>query len=168
MYNVNIKDLRPVNNVTEAQQAILFGLSGQISVYIINYNNNLPQQLSLGELEKIRNSDASVDIISNSKPSKLSPFQKVTALNLWVPIIKFQNLMDNKQSQSIDLKNSSYWTRLENLCQTAITQYPEWKLSQSKIKKTSGLKSWLKSLGANDREADVMSKVLSDFYVELK
>jgi hypothetical protein len=168
MYNVNIKELRPVKNVTEAQQAILFGLSGQVFVYIINYNNSLPQLLSYGELEKIRNSDASVDIISNSKPSELSRFQKVKALDLWVPIIKFQNLMDNKQSQNIDLKNSSYWTRLENLCQTAITQYPEWKLSQSKIKKTSGLKLWLKSLGANDREAEVMSKVLSDFNIELR
>lgn len=74
------------------------------------------------------------------------------------------------QEEKISLLDSPYWNALEELCLKAIKAYPSWKASRKskhKIKKSSELKEFTKAQGANDREAQVVARVLADKYEEL-
>ena len=70
-------------------------------------------------------------------------------------------------TQEDKLKTSPYWRDLTQLASQAIQKYPEWKKSQRKIQITGNFMEWLNNLGANTREADIIKKILSDFYEEL-
>jgi len=51
----------------------------------------------------------------------------------------------------------------------AISEYPSWKKTQQKVQKTANLIDWLRtSIGADNREAEVLKKLLSDFFNELR
>ncbi len=83
-------------------------------------------------------------------------------------------LIDNayptqNESVSVTVNNSQYWTTLGNLAGQAIEQYPTWRESQRKVQKTGNLQEWLTTvIKANNREAEIIKNILSDFYQELR
>ena len=61
------------------------------------------------------------------------------------------------------LAQNSYWRDLERMAASAVEQFPAWKKSVSKVQKTGNLKNWLQDhIGANDREAVIFTKILSE------
>jgi len=83
-------------------------------------------------------------------------------------------LIDNanptqNESVSAAVNNSQYWTTLGKLAGQAIEQYPTWRESQRKVQKTGNLQEWLTAvIKANNREAEIIKNILSDFYQELR
>lgn len=73
----------------------------------------------------------------------------------------------DKSSQMLG-KNES-WLKFEGLAIDAIDQYPSWRKRQKKVQKTVNLQDWLTtSIGASNREAELLKKVLSDAFEELR
>jgi uncharacterized protein YeeX (DUF496 family) len=67
------------------------------------------------------------------------------------------------------MSKSQYWTALERLAVQAIEQYPTWRESQRRVQKTGNLQDWLTTvIKANNREAEIIKNILSDFYQELR
>lgn len=67
------------------------------------------------------------------------------------------------------LSGSEYWQRFEGIACKALNEYPAWKQDQKKIQKTGNLQTWLtSSISADNREADLIKKILSDFFSELR
>lgn len=67
------------------------------------------------------------------------------------------------------LASSPYWHELTTLANLAIKDYPSWKASQRKIQKTGNLQEWLtNTIKADNREAEIIKKILSDFFQELR
>lgn len=67
------------------------------------------------------------------------------------------------------LKESAYWERFTNMAVDSVREYPVWKRTQRQVQKTANLVDWLKkSVGADNREAEILKKVLSDFFNELR
>ncbi len=67
------------------------------------------------------------------------------------------------------LRKSDYWRHSEQMAQQAIAQYAVWRKTVVKVQKTSNLQEWLtKTIGADNREAEFLKKVLSDFFPQLK
>ena len=175
----------PLLKEDEALNAIYMGITGGLKIYAINTQNSMYHLLTPGDLEKIRQipSGKKANICFRhprlntiqGRPIGYDDFgyeQKVGMSDLWVNKIEYE-ITQKKTSDftKIDLSKSLTWCRLEQLVITAIEKYPTWKSSRkskSKIKKTSELKDWLLSLGADAREALIMSKVLSEFFEELK
>ena len=101
--------------------------------------------------------------------------QQLDYKDLWFDTIKFEALLKriNHPQQKGDedhkpnLQDSPYWCALQKLTTDAIEKYPAWQKMQKSVKITANLLEWLKELGANSREADVVKKTLSDFYKEL-
>lgn len=80
---------------------------------------------------------------------------------------QIQNNSANKDKTSII--KSSYWRRLEAMALEAIDEYPSWKRQQRKVQKTGNLQDWLtETIGADNREAEIIKKVLSDCFEDLK
>jgi len=72
-------------------------------------------------------------------------------------------------NRSSSLSGSQYWGNFEALAVKAVNEFPNWVKAQSKIQKTGNLQTWLTSgIGADNREADLIKKILSDFFEELK
>lgn len=176
---VNINDLIPLENDEQAKKALIMGINNKLELYIIDREKSSPRLLSPGELEEIRTAppdDRKVSITLWRHSSGINPCQKVSYLDLWVEKEQYKmSLLKNNTSEtkdgSIDLEKSPNWVSLRHLVILAIKKYPSWKAARNrtdKIKKTSELKEWLMSLGADEREALFMSKVLSDFFEELK
>lgn len=78
----------------------------------------------------------------------------------------------DKLSPPIDnsaLLNSKYWGELSKLASLAINDYPNWKANQRKIQKTGNLQEWLtNTVQADNREAEIIKKILADFFQELR
>ncbi|MCG7867612.1 MAG: hypothetical protein JAY74_14785 [Candidatus Thiodiazotropha taylori] len=80
---------------------------------------------------------------------------------------KLEQLKKNSNNHS-NVKNSNYWQMLEQRAEKAIEQYPIWKQSQRKIQKTGNLQIWLlNEIGVDNREAEIIKKILSDIFKEL-
>ncbi len=63
------------------------------------------------------------------------------------------------------LAKSPYWRDLKRKATKAINEFPEWQQSQRLIQKTGNLIEWLvEEVGADNREAEVIKKVLTDTY----
>jgi len=74
--------------------------------------------------------------------------------------------IDNRSST---LSGSQYWQKFEALAVKAVNEFPNWAKTENKIQKTGNLQAWLTSvIGADNREADLIKKILSDFFAELK
>ena len=77
----------------------------------------------------------------------------------------------NPPTDNIDksaLSNSLYWNELNVLFAKAVNDYPSWKETQRKVQKTGNLQGWLtKVVQADNREAEIIKKILSDFFQEL-
>ena len=67
------------------------------------------------------------------------------------------------------LKTSAYWEELTKMATKAVDEYPAWKATQHRVQKTGNLVDWLTtSVGADNREAEIVKKILSDFFSELR
>jgi hypothetical protein len=70
---------------------------------------------------------------------------------------------------SLSLRESPYWKKLKSKAERAILEYPNWRKEQKRVQKTSNLQDWLvETIEANTREAEILKKVLSDLFSELK
>lgn len=82
-----------------------------------------------------------------------------------------QQLEHHKAPISDETKaaQSEYWKKLEQLADKAINAFPAWSQQQRKIQKTGNLKDWLKKdIGADDREAEILKKVLTELFEKLQ
>ena len=67
------------------------------------------------------------------------------------------------------LSDSEYWVELSQRASSAVKEYPAWSETQRTVQKSGNLQEWLtKNIGTNNREAEIVKKVLSDFYKELR
>jgi hypothetical protein len=72
-------------------------------------------------------------------------------------------------SNPIGVTQSKYWNRLEKLADKAIHDFPSWSQKQRKIQRTGNLQGWLGGdIGADNREAEILKKILSDLFKELR
>ncbi len=70
---------------------------------------------------------------------------------------------------SDELVANHYWMELTSLATKAINEYPSWKNNQRKIQKTGNLQDWLvDDCKASNREAEIIKKILSDKFQELR
>ncbi len=77
--------------------------------------------------------------------------------------------LPNKDTDNTALLNSEYWGKLSGLACHAIQAYPDWKANQRKIQKTGNLQDWLTIvIKADSREAEIIKKILSDFFQDLR
>jgi hypothetical protein len=67
------------------------------------------------------------------------------------------------------LGNNEAWLEFSGLAIKVINQYPDWRKTQKKVQKTGNLQDWLtKTIGANNREAEILKRFLSEAFDELK
>jgi len=77
--------------------------------------------------------------------------------------------LPNKETNNSALSNSLYWGTLNELANHAIKAYPSWKEKQIKVQKSGNLQEWLTTvIKADNREAEIIKKILSDFFQELR
>ena len=77
--------------------------------------------------------------------------------------------LPNKETNNSALSNSLYWSALNELASNAIKAYPSWKEKQRKVQKSGNLQEWLTTvIQADNREAEIIKKILSDFFQELR
>jgi hypothetical protein len=87
-----------------------------------------------------------------------------------------KNIVDSmavQQKQGVppesSLADTPYWKRLHEMAQKALNEFPEWRSGQRKVQKSANLVDWLRSaIGADNREAEILKKVLSDYFQELR
>ena len=66
------------------------------------------------------------------------------------------------------LAQSIYWEEFERMAVRTIEQFPVWKKSVKKIQKSGNLYEWLtRDIKASTRQAEILTKVLSDIFEEL-
>jgi len=67
------------------------------------------------------------------------------------------------------LERSPYWNKFSRYAVQAVTDYPKWRQTQYKIQKAANLQEWLQNyIGANTREAQIIKKIMTDIFQELK
>lgn len=171
----------------DAKKIIRLGLKGELEFEVMNNQQSSYQVLDERQLnevysnhptrKKIRLKDGSY----NSKTHRYESIRYEQSINykdLWFDADKFKALLEEHSltlslnsvitlSPEAKLKESPYWNSLKRLTIQAMQLYPEWSKTQRRIKITENLIDWLKGLGANTREADIIKKTLSDFYEEL-
>ena len=75
----------------------------------------------------------------------------------------------NSGATARDLSNSESWVDFNRLVDKAVNEYPDWKSNQTKIQKSGNLQEWLTGVvGASNREAELIKKIMSDFFQELR
>lgn len=83
-------------------------------------------------------------------------------------------IADKVRAKRIDtnevvLQDSEYWNKFVMMASAAISDYPVWRDSQRKVQKSGNLQEWLTTvITANNREAEIIKNILSDFYQELR
>ena len=83
-----------------------------------------------------------------------------------VELSEFEGAGKNKD-YSVLVKNH-YWDKLTNLAIKVINEYPSWKNNQRKVQKSGNLQDWLvNNCNANNREAEILKKILSEEFPEL-
>jgi len=92
--------------------------------------------------------------------------------NVDVPNKMASLLVDSETSDADQKKSiSPYWKEFEGKTTRAIREYPDWRDQQTntRIQKTGSLVDWLKgTIKANSRESEIIKKVLSDIYPDLR
>lgn len=67
------------------------------------------------------------------------------------------------------LMKFSYWRKFSQMAAKAITEYPLWHPHQRVVHKSGNLQEWLTAtIGANSREAEIIKKLLSEAYKDLR
>ncbi len=75
----------------------------------------------------------------------------------------------NQNADTSSLSKSQYWNKFNKLADLAISDYPRWKETQRKIQKTGNLQEWLTTvIQADNREAEIIKKILADFFQDLR
>lgn len=75
----------------------------------------------------------------------------------------------NLDVEDNDLTNSVSWVEFNRLVSTAVNEYPAWSRGQRKVQKSGNLQEWLTGIiGASNREAELIKKIMSDFFQELR
>jgi hypothetical protein len=70
---------------------------------------------------------------------------------------------------SDELSTNDYWIKLMRLATKAINEYPIWRGKQRKVQKAGNLQDWLvNDCHASTREAEILKKILSDKFQELR
>ena len=65
------------------------------------------------------------------------------------------------------LNQSNYWKNFKKMTSDVVKQYPSWRQENPKANKTEVLPEWIKTFGADYREAEVIKKILSDLFPNL-
>jgi hypothetical protein len=69
----------------------------------------------------------------------------------------------SENTKNPTLTQSDYWSKFTQIALRAIDEFPAWRDSQRQVQKTGNLMDWLtNNLGVNNREAEILKKVLSD------
>lgn len=162
------------------------GIRGDIQLALMNERNSKFQFLTPGTIQKIYSRHPKKVYIVVGRETKVTSTnsrpriyeQHINASDLWVDsnqlndVINQTNNQIKKQENLSLLEESPYFKDLINLFNKAISGFPAWKEEQKRMKKpiqkSGNLHEWLKGLGANDREAELAKKILSDFYEELQ
>jgi hypothetical protein len=77
--------------------------------------------------------------------------------------------LPNKVTDTTALLNSEYWGKFSGLTIHAIQAYPDWAANQRIIQKSGNLQDWLTTVIKTDhREAEIIKKILSDLFPELR
>lgn len=85
------------------------------------------------------------------------------------PPFLFPDEQNVHSSGGTQLSQSTYWCALERKAQAAIEGYPEWSKGVRRVQKTANLHDWLKKdIEADNREAEIIKKILSDVFQELR
>lgn len=75
----------------------------------------------------------------------------------------------SENAKNSTLAQSGYWSNFTKTASRAVDEFPVWRDSQRKVQKTGNLMDWLtNTLEADNREAEILKKVLSDCYIELR
>jgi len=78
-------------------------------------------------------------------------------------------LLFNKPSSELVPLDSEYWQKLSASVNLAITSYKAWSDKQRKVQMSGNLQDWLvKEIKVDNREAEIIKKVLKDIYKELR
>lgn len=81
-------------------------------------------------------------------------------------LAKYEGLEKHQTSDA--LATNDYWNKFMNLATKVINEYPVWKKSQRKIQKSANLQDWLvNDCKANNREAELLKKILLEEFLEL-
>lgn len=70
---------------------------------------------------------------------------------------------------SDELSTNNYWIELTNLAIKVINEYPKWKIDKRRVQKSGNLQDWLvNDCNASNREAEILKKILSDKFQDLR
>lgn len=175
-------------NITEAEakKFIRLGIGGELQFEVMDNQASqyrLLNERQLNELYSNHPEKKPIRLADNEYNTSLYRIEKVgyeqpiNYQDIWFDrskfeliLVKYPDLSKHKDQLVTEesLHTSSYWRYFTKLTLQAIQKYPEWKKNQDKIQITGNVAEWLKSLGINSREADVIKKTLSDFFEELK
>ncbi len=176
----------------DAKKFIQLGIKGDLQFEVMNSQTSRYQLLNQGQLQEIyakhpeRENICLKTGICNPNKANFDGYaydQRINYSDLWFEPSKsegFLNILERKKKTKhlqdalkdddvISLETSPYWVRFRQLVVRALTDYPAWRDQQNRIQNTANLIEWLtKTIGANTREAEIIKKVLSDFYLELR
>lgn len=73
-------------------------------------------------------------------------------------------------NEDIDLMKSDYFQSLVVKAKKTIKEYPQWRKNlKEKVQKSGNLQEWIiKTCGSDNREAEILKKILSDLFVDLQ
>lgn len=170
----------------EAKKFIRLGIKGEIEFEVMNNQRSHYQVLDERQLNELNTHHPKKKKIRltegfyNRETHRLESFgyeQSINFEDLWFDEEKFEAILEKYPHYSKNgialtkeekLQTSPYWRRLTKLTLNAIEEYPQWKKEQKIVHITSNLMEWLKKLGANTREADIIKNILSDLHEELQ
>ena len=166
----DIKDFILLEQVEQAKKISVMGSSGEVEVFVLDRDGVLCQ-LTIGDLDNIRSAIPDKYPVElrfiDSLPGK---FQLVGYLDLRIKRVVYDEIFkhsDNERSiQTVDLSKSTYWTEFEKQVKSAVNNYPKWAEAYKSKRKISkdAIKEWVKESVKEDRKAELIKNVLSDFF----
>ncbi|KTC87021.1 hypothetical protein [Legionella brunensis] len=169
----------------EAKKFIQLGIKGELQFEVMNNQQSHYQVLNERQLNEILSNHPEkkevrlTDGHYNPQRHNFDSFsyeQRINYENMWFDAVKFKAILGKyphylkngvAPTQEDKLQTSPYFREFTKRASKAIQEYPEWKKNQRKIQVTGNFMEWLNERSANTREADVIKKILSDFYKEL-
>jgi hypothetical protein len=107
----------------------------------------------------------------NLRPVSPHEFSQWADRQGWVLPKKLKSLAKNKNrpKENNPLAHSKTWVEFTAKVDRAIDEFPEWRKSIRILNKSGNFKEWLvKDIGADQAEARLITKFLSDIYPELR
>lgn len=151
-----VVDIEELNQVTEIiNRAIMAG-----AIKPINHDEQGGTAFSL-DIEYMLSDYFKPSDVQTWAQKKFPKFPKIS-----------RNLEELPKHNQVGLSNGSidsrYWQGLTKKVKAAIEKYPSWSSSKKKIQKSANLHDWLTNvINADNREAEIIKKVLSDYFKEL-